>query len=249
MGKLESKVVVVTGGNSGIGLAISELFSQQGARVVVFGRDVETLRQADNALVGESMFVQGDVCVQSDLDKLFHETRKRFGAIDIVVANAGGATIQPFLEVTEEAFDAQCDLNFKGAFFTLQKAVPLMNDGGAAIIVSSSAHSRAVPGMSVYASAKAAVRTLARTLTQELAHRKIRVNVLTPGPVMTAAYSRTGLSEQAIREFQVAQAEQIPLGRIGQPSELASAALFLASPDSSFVAGAELVADGGMTQV
>lgn len=249
MGKLEGKIAVITGGNSGIGLAVAKLFSEQGAKVVIFGRDVETLREADKALAGESMFVQGDVRFQGDLGALFRQTHEHFGAIDIVVANAGGATMQPFLEVTEDTFDIQNDVNFKGVFFTLQKAVPLMNDGGGAIIVSSSANCRAVPGMSVYGSAKAAVRCLARTLAQELAPRKIRVNVLTPGPVMTAAYSRTGLSEDQITHFQAEQAEQIPLGRIGQPIEVASAALFLASPESSFVTGAELVADGGMTQI
>lgn len=249
MGKLEGKVAVVTGGNSGIGLAMAREFSRQGAKLAIFGRDAETLRKADMSLTGESMPIQGDVRSQNDLETLFRQTQERFGAIDIVVANAGGATMQPFLEVTEDTFDDQSDVNFKGVFFTLQKAAPLMNDGGAVIIVSSSANCRAVPGMSVYGSAKAAVRSLARTLTQELAPRNIRVNVLTPGPVMTAAYSRTGLSEDQITAFQTEQASQIPLNRIGQPNEIAAAALFLASSDSSFVAGAELVVDGGMTQV
>ena len=249
MGKLEGKVAVVTGGNSGIGLAMAREFSRQGAKVAIFGRDAETLREADTSLIGESMSIQGDVRSPNDLETLFRQTQERFGAIDIVVANAGGATMQPFLEVTEDTFDDQSDVNFKGVFFTLQKAVPLMNDGGTAIIVSSSANCRAAPGMSVYGSAKAAVRSLARTLTQELAPRNIRVNVLTPGPVMTAAYSRTGLSEDQITDFQAEQASQIPLNRIGQPDEIAAAALFLASSDSSFVAGAELVVDGGMTQV
>ena len=249
MKKLEGKVAVVTGGNSGIGFSVAKMFSDHGAKVVIFGRDAESLKDADIALAGESMFIKGDVCSQEDLETLFRKTRNHFGTIDIVVANAGGAIMQPFLEVTEEDFNYQSDVNFKGVFFTLQKAVPCMNDSGAAIIVSSSANRRAVPGMSVYGSAKAAVRGLARTLTQELAPRKIRVNVLTPGPVMTAAYSRTGLSEEEIGDFQALQASQIPLKRIGQPDEIAAAALFLASSDSSFVAGAELVADGGMTQI
>lgn len=249
MGKLEGKVAVVTGGNSGIGLATAREFSRQGAKVAIFGRDAETLREADTSLIGESMSIPGDVRSPNDLETLFRRTQERFGAIDVVVANAGGATMQPFLEVTEDTFDDQSDVNFKGVFFTLQKAVPLMNDGGTAIIVSSSANCRAAPGMSVYGSAKAAVRSLARTLTQELAPRNIRVNVLTPGPVMTAAYSRTGLSEDQITDFQAEQASQIPLNRIGQPNEIAAAALFLASSASSFVAGAELVVDGGMTQV
>ena len=249
VGKLDQKVVVITGGNSGMGLAMAQEFSRQGAKVVIFGRDQETLSEAAASLAGEGMAVKGDVRAVDDLEALFAKVKARFGAIDIVVANAGGASIEPFLEVSEESFDTQSDINFKGVFFTVQKAVPLMNDGGAVIIVSSSANARAVAGMSVYGAAKAAVRSLARMLTLELAPRKIRVNVLTPGPVQTPAYSRTGLSAEEIAVFQQEQALQIPLGRIGKAHEMATAALFLASNDAAYVAGAELVAEGGMTQV
>ena len=249
VGKLDQKVVVITGGNSGMGLAMAQEFSRQGAKVVIFGRDQETLSEAAASLAGEGMAVKGDVRAVDDLEALFAKVKARFGAIDIVVANAGGASIEPFLEVSEESFDTQSDINFKGVFFTVQKAVPLMNDGGAVIIVSSSANARAVAGMSVYGAAKAAVRSLARMLTLELAPRKIHVNVLTPGPVQTPAYSRTGLSAEEIAVFQQEQALQIPLGRIGKAHEMATAALFLASNDAAYVAGAELVAEGGMTQV
>ena len=249
MGQLEGKVALVTGGNSGMGLAMAQEFARQGARVVIFGRDLESLRRAEETIAGECLSVAGDVRSLDALARLAKDVQDRFGSIDILVANAGGATIEPFHEVTEETFDYQSDVNFKGVFFTIQYLLPKMNDAGAIIIVSSSANSRAVPGMSVYGAAKSAVRSLARTLTLELADRKIRVNVLTPGPVATAAYERTGLSEEEIAAFQSRQSEQIPLARIGDPQEMAQAALFLASSASSFVAGAELVADGSMTQV
>lgn len=249
MGKLEGKVALITGGNSGIGLSIAQEFSRQGAKIVIFGRNSATLAQAENSITGEVLSVKGDIRSNKDLTGFVEKSMARYGKIDIVVANAGGAIIQPFLEVSEDAFDYQSDANFKGTFFTIQKAAPYISEGGTVIIVSSSANCRAAPGMSVYGPAKAAVRALARTLTLELAPKKIRVNVLTPGPVRTPAYHRTGLTDDQIVNLQQEQVAQIPLNRIGDAEEMATAALFLASPDSSFVAGAELVADGGMTQI
>lgn len=245
--KLQGKTAIITGGNSGIGFAIAQEFSQEGANVVIFGRDRETLQSAGESLGDNVLTVQGDVRNEADLNRLVDQTNARFGGVDVVVANAGGATIEAFQDVTNESFDFQNDINFKGVFFTIQKAARIMNDGGAVVITSSSAHRQAVAGMSIYGAAKAAVVALGRTLAVELAPRHIRVNILTPGPVITPAYSRTGLSEDQIKAFQSEQASQIPLGKIGQPIELAKAALFLASSDSSYMTGAELVVDGGMT--
>lgn len=247
--KLSGKTALITGGNSGIGLAIAQEFSSQGANIAIFGRDEASLKQTAETLPGQAIWGQGDVRDVAGLEKFIAQAKAHFGAIDIVVANAGGATIQPFLDVDEDSFDVQSDINFKGAFFTVQKAVPHMPDGGVIVMTSSSANCRAVPGMSVYGAAKAALRSLGRTLAQELAPRNIRINVLTPGPVLTPAYERTGLSQEEITQFQADQAQQIPLGHIGQPEELAKAALFLASSDSSYVTGAELVVDGGLTQI
>lgn len=247
--QLKDKVAVITGGNSGIGLAMAQEFARQGAKVVIFGRDSSTLASAQTSIEGECLSIQGDVRDLADLESLAQQTRAHFGPIDILVANAGGASIEPCTQVSEVSFDQQSDINFKGVFFTIQKALPVMNDGASIVMVSSSANCRAVPGMSVYGAAKAAVRSLARTLAQELAPRKIRINVLTPGPVLTPAYERTGLSAEQIAAFQAEQATQIPLGRIGEVKEMASAALFLVSDAASFVTGAELVADGGMTQI
>lgn len=245
--KLQGKTAIITGGNSGIGLAIAEKFSQEGANVVIFGRDEETLQSAKNMLDGNALTVQGDVRNEVDLIRLVEQTKAHYGGVDVIVANAGGATIEAFQDVTNESFDFQTDINFKGVFFTIQKATAIMNDGGSVVITSSSAHLQPVPGMSIYGAAKAAVTALGRTLAIELAPRNIRVNTLTPGPVITPAYSRTGLSEEQIKAFQSEQASKIPLGRIGQPVELATAALFLASSDSSYMTGSDLVVDGGMT--
>jgi NAD(P)-dependent dehydrogenase (short-subunit alcohol dehydrogenase family) len=249
MNRLNRKVALITGGNSGIGFAIAKAFSAHGASVAMLGRDRATLERARLDLPGPALAKSGDVSSLEDLGRFVADSVDHFGPIDIVVANAGGATIEPFEAVTEDSFDRQTSINFKGAFFTVQKAIPSMRDGGSVILVSSSANCKAVPGMSVYGAAKAAVRSVARTLTVELAPRRIRVNVLTPGPTFTPAYSRTGLPAAKIKAFQTDQKKQIPLGRIADASELANAALFLASDESSFVAGAELVADGGMTQV
>lgn len=249
MKKLDGKVAVITGGNSGIGLAIAREFSRQGAKVVIFGRNKETLAEARKLIEGECLTVQGHVQTNEDLDRLFAQTREQFGQIDTVVANAGGAVFQPFVEVTEETFDSQSNILFRGLFFTVQKALPLMKDGGTVILVSSVAGTKGVGGMTVYSAAKAAVRSLARTLTSELAPRGIRVNVLSPGPIETPIFGRMGIPEDQIGEAKEGFKGMVPLGRFGSPAEMASAALFLASGDSSYIAGVDLAADGGLAQV
>ena len=247
--KLQGKVAVVTGGNSGIGLAIAREFAEQGADVVVFGRNPETLDEAVQSIGNGTLGVQGDVTRLADLDRLYQETVTRFGKIDILVANAGIAKPAP-LDLTDEAlFDLTSDINFKGAFFTVQKAVPHLNDGASIILVTSAGNVKGLPNFSVYVATKAAVRSLARSFSAELLPRGIRVNALSPGPIETPIFGRMGLPEEAMDGIATQMTEMIPLKRFGQPEEMAKAALFLASSDSSYVVGAELVADGGLSQL
>ncbi|EMA45087.1 SDR family NAD(P)-dependent oxidoreductase [Halococcus saccharolyticus] len=249
--KLENKVAVVTGGNSGIGRAIAERFHAQGASVAIFGRNQETLNETLDALGGEdeSLAVRGDVTNPEDLDKLYAAVEERFGRVDVLVANAGVGKIRPFDEVDEDFFDTVTDIDFKGAFFTVQKALPLLSDGGSVMFTTTGATEKGLPGMSVYAAAKAALRSLTRTLAAELAPREVRVNAISPGPVETSLVERMGIpTEQATEELGKIT-EQQPLDRFGRPEEVAAAAVFLASEDASYVTGAKIDVDGGMAQV
>ncbi len=251
MKKLEGKVAVVTGGNSGIGLAVAQEFSRQGAKVAVFGRNRETLSESEKSIKGEVLAVQGDVQRLEDIDKLFTQIKERFGKIDSLVVNAGVIHFGPITEVDEKAFDFQTNVNFKGAFFTIQKALPLLQDGGTIILVSSVAGIKGFAGASVYSATKAALRSLARTLTAELAPRRIRVNVLSPGPIDTPIFDRpdNGIPESEIENMKNQFGSMVPFGRMGSSDEMANVALFLASADSSYVTGVDLAADGGMAQV
>lgn len=249
MSRLEGKVAVITGGNSGIGLAIAQTFASEGAQVGIFGRNQETLKQAVNSIGAGALAVQGDVSKSADLDRLFANVKEQFGSIDVLVVNAGIAKFAP-IEFTDEAlFDLLINVNVKGALFTVQKALPLMNEGSSIILTTSAVNQMGMPNVSVYAATKAAVRSFARTLSSELLSRGIRVNALSPGPIETPIFERTGLPKEAIDEFGQQIVSSNPMKRFGKPIEMAKAALFLASDDSSYVAGAELVADGGMSQL
>jgi len=249
MSKLNNKVAVITGGNSGIGLAIAKEFTNQNANVVIFGRNQETLDQAVSEIANGTLAVQGDVRNSQDLDKLFQLVKDKYGKIDTLVVNAGGAKMAPIEHVTEELFDEINDINYKGAYFTVQKALPLLSSGASVTLVSSVANIKGFPGMSVYSASKAAVRSLARTLAAELAPRGIRVNSLSPGPIDTPIFNRIGLPEEQIDEAKQNFASQVPIKRLAKPEEMASVALFLASEDSSYVNGADIAADGGLAQV
>ena len=247
--KLAGKVAVITGGNSGIGLAIAQEFTRQGANVVIFGRNAQTLDEAIGHIGNGTLAVQGDVTKLADLDRLYQETTAHFGKIDILVANAGIAKPAP-LEFTDEAlFDLTSDVNFKGAFFTVQKAVPYLNEGASVILTTSAGNVKGLPNFSVYVATKAAVRSLARSFSAELLPRGIRVNALSPGPIETPIFGRMGLPQEAVDGIAEQIGEMTPIKRFGQPEEMAKAALFLASSDSSYVVGSELVADGGMSQL
>ena len=247
--KLEGKVAVITGGNSGIGLAIAQEFTQQGADVVIFGRNAQTLDEATQHLGNSTLAVQGDVTRLADLDRLYRETTERFGKIDILVANAGIAKPAPLELIDEAMFDLTSDVNFKGAFFTVQKAVPYLNDGASVILTTSAGNVKGLPNFSVYVATKAAVRSLARSFSAELLPRGIRVNALSPGPIETPIFGRMGLPPEAMDGIAAQMTEMIPIKRFGKPEEMAKAALFLASSDSSYVVGSELVADGGLSQL
>lgn len=249
MGNLDNKTAVITGGNSGIGLATALKLQSQGANVVVFGRNADTLAQAGELLGEGALVVQGDVTELADLKRLFAETKARFGSVDVLFANAGIAQMAPFSDVTPEFYDRLFDINVKGLYFTVKEALPLLNDGASIVFNASAVTQKGFPGMSVYAATKAAVRSFARSLSAELVHRNIRVNVVSPGPIETPIFGRMGLPQEAVAQMGSQFSEMVPLKRIGQADEIAGAVAFLASDASSFVVGVDLPVDGGLTSL
>ncbi|HEY3073608.1 MAG TPA: SDR family oxidoreductase [Burkholderiales bacterium] len=249
MGKLKGKVAVITGGNSGIGLATAREFIDQGAKLVISGRDQKTLDDAAKALGRDVLAVRADVARLADIDKLFAAVQAQFGRIDVLFVNAGIGKFSPFEAVSEEFYDAILDVNLKGAFFTIQKALPLLADGASIVLNTSINAHIGMPNSSVYAASKAALLSLARTLSAELVGRNIRVNALSPGPVTTPIFGRLGLPPEVLEQTRQAIVAQVPMKRFGRPEEIAKTALFLASSDSSFLLGTEIVADGGMSQL
>jgi NAD(P)-dependent dehydrogenase (short-subunit alcohol dehydrogenase family) len=249
MGKLEGKVAVITGGNSGIGLATAKEFKEQGARVVITGRDQKTLDEAKRAIGGDVLAVRSDTSNLTDIDKLFNVVKEKFGKIDVLFLNAGIGKFAPVEAVTEEVFDSIMNINFKGAYFTIQKALPLLNDNASIVLNASITANIGMPNSSVYAASKAALITLARTLSAELVGRGIRVNVVSPGPVATPILGRMGMPQDVLEETTNSIQAQVPMKRFGRPEEIAKTVLFLASSDSSFLLGTEIIADGGMSQL
>lgn len=250
MGKLSGKVAVITGGNSGIGLATAKRFVAEGAFVYITGRRQANLDAAVQEVGKDVVGVQGDVANPADLDRLYEQVKREKGHIDILFANAGIAEFAPFGTYTEEHFDKIFNANVKGLVFTVQKALPLLADGATVVLNGSIVSSKGMANMGVYNATKAAVRSFARTWTAELAPRKIRVNVVSPGPIDTPGVANlVGNNEEAQKQFQSQVVGGVPLGRIGEPDEIAKVVVFLSSDDSSYVAGIELFADGGMIQV
>lgn len=248
--KLDGKVALVTGGSSGIGLATAERFVAEGATVFVTGRRKDELDAAVARLGACAVGVQGDIAILADLDRLYAVIRERAGRLDVLFANAGGGEFVPLTEITEAHVDTWFGINVKGTIFTVQKALPLMPRGSAIVLNGSNVSIRAIPAFGVYAATKAALRSLARTWSVELKERGIRVNVVAPGAVVTPGYSNTlHLNEAQIAGLEAETAAAAPVGRAGTPEEIASAVLFLASDESSYVAGVELYVDGGLTQV
>jgi NAD(P)-dependent dehydrogenase (short-subunit alcohol dehydrogenase family) len=247
--KLEGKVVVITGGNSGIGFSIAKEFKIEGARGAIIGRNQVTLDSSVQELGDEFIGLHGDVTQLADLERIFQTVADKFGKIDTLVVNAGGAvgpgTLGSVVDASEEAFQRITDLNFKSVFFTVQKALPHMNDGASIVLLSSAGAHRAVPGQTVYAATKAGVLSFARSFAQDLLPRKIRVNALSPGAIETPALDNIGLPADIVAQLKAGFKDISPLKRSGQPREMARVAVFLASDDSSFVLGTEVLADGG----
>ncbi|MFL9898820.1 glucose 1-dehydrogenase [Paraburkholderia fungorum] len=249
MKNLEGKIAVVTGGSSGIGLATAKRFVDEGAQVVITGRREKELKEAATHIKKNVTTVVGDVSRLEDLDRLFAIVKEKHGHVDILFANAGAGTIAPLAVASEAHFDQTFDVNVKGMFFTVQKALPLFKDGGSIILNSSVSNVLGLPGFTAYAASKAAVRNFARGWALELKDRKIRVNCMSPGAIDTPALATTtGLTaeqaEQAVAQFTT----QIPMGRRGMPEEIAAAVTFLASDESSYITGIDLPVDGGMAQ-
>lgn len=247
--RFNNKVVVITGGTSGIGLATAKAFAAEGASVFVTGRRQDALQVAVEQIGGKVTGVQGDMAKLTDIDRLYDAVQQQQPQIDVIFANAGGGTMLPLGAITEEQFDTTFDTNVKGVLFTVQKALPLLKDGASIVLTGSTAGASGTPAFSVYGASKAAVRNFARNWILDLKDRRIRVNVVSPGPTDTAGLNEVfggGDQAQGIKDF---LAGQIPAGRVGQPKEIAKAVLFLASDEASFVNGVELFVDGGHTQI
>jgi NAD(P)-dependent dehydrogenase (short-subunit alcohol dehydrogenase family) len=249
MKSLEGKVAVITGGSSGIGLATAKIFQEAGANVAITGRTQKTLDEAVKELGPGVLALRSDVSKLADLTKLFEAVADKFGRIDILFANAGVAKFAPVSDVTEAFYDEIFDINVKGVFFTIQKAIPFLNDGASIILNTSVVNQAGLPSTSAYAASKAAVRSFGRSIAAELANRGIRVNVVSPGPISTPLIGKLGLPSEAQDALAATLLSKVPLQRFGKPEEVAQTALFLASDASSYITGVELNVDGGMGQV
>ena len=252
MGKLKNKVTVVTGGNSGIGFGIAEAFRNEGAVGTITGRNQATLNSSVSALGNDFIGIKGDVTNISDLEDIFKTTFDKFGKIDALVVNAGGIVdgvpMAAIDQVTEDNYDRYMDLNLKSAYFTVQKSLPYLNDGASVILIGSSAAHRAAPGMTIYGAAKAAIISLAKGLSLDLLSRRIRVNTLSPGSIDTPVFGKIVPPEQ-LEQLKQIWKDITPVGRQGLPSDIGNAAVFLASDDSAFIVGTEILSDGGLTNI
>jgi len=249
MKKLENKVALVTGGNSGIGLSTAKLLHEQGAKVAISGRDRKTLDDAVKVIGEGTLAVVSDIRSLSDIDKLFQAVVKGLGKIDILFANAGVAKFAPIGDSNEAFFDEIFDINVKGTFFTIQKSLPHLNDGAAIVVNTSVASQIGLPGASVYSASKAALRSIVRVAAAELLARGIRVNAVSPGPILTPIFGRLGLPQEALDELSKTILGRVPMKRLGQGEEVASTVSFLASQESSYITGVEINVDGGTGQL
>lgn len=249
MNRLQDKTALITGGTTGIGFATAKLFQQEGAKVVITGQNQERLEKAASELGGGVLTVRADARSLSDTVHTIERVKESLGSIDILFANAGVTMPMEVMSVDEAHIDGQMNINFKSTFFTVQQALPVMRDRGSIVLTTSCLNEMGMPGMSIYAASKAAVRSLARTLSAELSDRQIRVNALSPGPIETPIYGKLGMSAEDLQQMKNQLTEKIPMGRFGQPEEIAKAVLFLASDDASFMLGEEIVVDGGWSEL
>jgi len=249
MKRFAGKVAVITGGNSGIGLATAKRFSDEGAKVAISGRSQKTLDEAAKYVGNGILAVKSDVAKLADLDRFYSTVAQKFGKIDVLFVNAGVAKFVPVQNADEAHYDEIFNINVKGAYFTIQKALPHLNDGASIVLNTSVAGIKGTANASVYSATKAALRSFSRTLTTELVERGIRINSVAPGPIETPIFGRVGLSKEQVDEFAQKILSSVPLKRFGQPEEVASAVAFLASSDASYITGVELHVDGGMGQI
>ncbi|MES2153224.1 MAG: SDR family oxidoreductase [Pseudomonadota bacterium] len=248
-GKLEGKVVLITGGSNGIGLASARLFQSHGAQLVITGRDPDTLAVAQQLLGPDALCLQSEAGELAAVDRLLAQVAARFGRIDVLFLNAGLSRPAPFEQVSEEQFDQIVGLNFKASFFTIQKALPLMQAGACVIVTTSITNQTGTPNFSVYGASKAALRSLVQSLSLVLIERGIRVNAISPGPIATNAFARLKLPEERVAAIHAEIRARSPIKRFGTAEEVAKVALFLASDDAAYVVGEEIVVDGGLTHV
>jgi NAD(P)-dependent dehydrogenase (short-subunit alcohol dehydrogenase family) len=249
MGRLTGKTALITGGTTGIGLATAKLFLDEGARVAVVGQDAERVAGAARELGAGALALRADVASAADMAGVAARLRAEFGKLDALFANAGIAKPMPFSDVDDENIDSQINVNFKGVIYTVRSMLPLMNNPSSIVLTSTAMIEKGVAGMSVYAATKAAVRSLARTLSAELAPRGVRVNAISPGLIETPIYGKLGLPAEAVQAWAAQLMAQVPAARFGQADEVARAVLFLASGDSAYMMGEHLLFDGGMATV
>ncbi|ASG22772.1 SDR family oxidoreductase [Nitrospirillum viridazoti] len=249
MSKFNGKIALVTGGTSGIGLATVSLLRAEGAEVIAVGTNPERLAAARKIVGDNGLVLAADLRKQADIDGVIQAVSRRYGKLDIVHANAGLGLAAPLEAVTEEQIDEQFGVNFKGLFFTIQKAAPLLVEGGSIVLTTSWLNAVGTPGLSILSATKAAVRSLTRSLAAEFAPRGIRVNAVSPGPIATPFVSKVGLDEATVKAFADAIVTKVPLHRFGGAEEVARAVLFLAGSDSAYVTGTEVVVDGGLSQI
>ena len=249
MQKLKNKVALITGGNSGIGLATAKLFKDQGADVIITARSNETYEKAKAEYDNDFTIIQADVTKLEDIDKLYQQIKTNHKGIDILFSNAGVAAFQPTLEFNPESYDRIFDTNVKGLFFSVSKGLPLMNKGASVILTGSIAAHKGFLGGTVYGATKVAIRSFARSWTAEIPVSDARFNVLSPGPIETPIYAKMGMPAEQMEAFSTDIQSRTPAGRFGSSEEMAKVALFLASTDSSYISGAEIMADGGFAQV
>jgi NAD(P)-dependent dehydrogenase (short-subunit alcohol dehydrogenase family) len=247
--RFEGKSAVITGGNSGIGLATAKMFHDEGAKVTISGRDQKTLDAAVATIGPGTLAVKADVTNLADLDRFFAQAVAKFGKIDVLFANAGIAKFASAADSTEQMFDETFDINVKGLFFTLQKALPHLNENAGIVLTSSVVTSKGNPGSSVYSASKSAIRSLARTFAAELLPRGIRVNVVSPGPICTPILGKSGMPQSGVDAFEDAVKTRVPMKRLGTPEEVGHAVLFLASGEASYITGVDLNVDGGLGQL
>lgn len=247
--KLENKIALITGGNSGIGLATAKLFYQEGAKVIITGRRKEVVDTAAKKIGKGAIGFTSDSSEMADIESLYRHIEEKFGTLDILFLNAGMAHFEPIESISEETFDRLNNTNFKGLYFNIKMAAPIMKNGGSILLTTSAAGHIGAANMSAYAATKAAVRSLARTLSAELLPKGIRVNGISPGPIDTPIMEKVGIPAEALEGAKAGFAAENPMKRIGTAEEIAKGALYLASDDSSFVAGIDLCVDGGLTQL